>query len=1036
MRTFVALLVMGNPMIGSAVAQIQPAHDAPQPMSPAESAAQMQLPAGFRVELVASEPLIQDPSCLAFDEHGRLFVCELHGYNVEGHLDVVELNKTGLLDTKVRRLRWELLGGKIAEQAAQLQYGVVKMLTDTDGDGVMDKARVWANDLPPCYGVVPALGGIIVVAAPDIVYLADRDGDGAVDVRETLFTGFQVAVLERGINNPRWGLDNWIYVGAGSHAGTIRGPYLDKPVELGNQDFRIRADGSAIEPVSGSVGTYGLALNDVGDRFPCSGGQPAIYALPLPYHYLARNPYVPTPRANHSAANYSRGFRISTPHPWRVRRRQDPAWVKFYGERETNSNYFTGGCGGEIYRARLFPEQYQGNFFYCEPSLNIVHRCVLQRDGPGYKAHRAAGEQQSEFLASRDAWFRPINLRVGPDGALYLVDMYREIVEDYSAIPRFLQQQYGIMNGDDRGRIWRLVPVSSSPRELIDLTKWSTDQLARATGDPHAWWRHTAQRLLIERRDRSAVPSLSAQVRGGATPQARLHALYTLEGLGELRVSDILHALGDSDHGVRMHALRLSDGELQAASELLDNVVDMTDDADPRVRLQLAMTLGESSDSRATRALLTLAEQYGAERWMSAAVLSSAKDSAGTLLVGLLGKHQRSAAVMALLRPLAATLGGRRDGPQMAQVLKAVAGLDEAIQTECLAGLIDGISRGAQPVAAAAEGWAPLKIMLQGESSKVRALATQLGALLQLAESPELRAVFAEATEHALDIKRPVDRRRSAVLLLAHAPYGTMVPPATRLLDARQPPALQQAAIEALGSSDDKRVGAALLGGWSGLTPKMRDAVLTTIFARENRVPALLDAIDNNVVRRADVSAIQREQLTKGRNKQIAARARELFEQPTAGAELQQRMETYQKALAGQRNLERGKQVFVKNCLSCHKLNDEGYEVGPALGSLVSKPDEAILLDLLNPNGHIESEYGSYMVVTNQGRTFTGVLVSESATSVALRQEKGIDETILRKDIDVMQASELSLMPTNLHEQISPQDAADLIGFLRVAFGN
>ena len=162
-------------------------------------------PDGFRLELVASEPLVQDPTCVAFDERGRMFVCELHGYNVEGHLDVTELNKTGQLDKTVRRVRWEFQGGRIAEQAAKLQYGVVKMLSDSDGDGVMDSATVWADDLPPCYGVVPAQGGIIVTCAPDIVYLADHDGDGKPDTRQVLLTGFRTQTIERGINNPRWG---------------------------------------------------------------------------------------------------------------------------------------------------------------------------------------------------------------------------------------------------------------------------------------------------------------------------------------------------------------------------------------------------------------------------------------------------------------------------------------------------------------------------------------------------------------------------------------------------------------------------------------------------------------------------------------------------------------------------------------------------------------------------------------------------------------------------------------------------------------
>jgi len=1038
MRTTLALLLIKAAIGGTALAQIQPASDAPQPMSPAESASKIRLPDGFRIELVASEPLIKDPSCIAFDEYGRMFVCELHGYNIEGHLDVTELNTTGKLDTEVRRLRWELMGGKIAEQARKLQFGVLKLLTDSDGDGRMDRAEVWADDLPPCYGVVAARGGVIVTSAPDIVFFADRDHDGQVDFRETLFTGFHHSVLERGINNPKWGLDNWIYVGAGRHAGTIRGPHLAKQVQLGNQDFRLRADGSAIEPVSGNVGTFGLAMNDIGDRFPCSGGQPAMYALPLPYRRLARNPYVAAPPNNYAAANYAQGFRISQPHPWRVTRAQDPAWVKFYGQRENDSSYFSGGCSGLIYRADRFPAEYRGSFYYCEPSLNLVHRCILTRDGAGYVARRAPGEEQSEFLASTDQWFRPMNLRVGPEGALYIVDMYREIIEDYSAIPRFLQQQYGIIQGADRGRIWRLVATSPElrPRRIVKQdwpARSNTQELASATGDPNPWWRHTAQRLLIERRDRKATHALAAQVRDGKTAAARIHALYSLDGLETLQSTDVKHALGDSDYGVRIHALRLADHWLDQDKSVFDQVLTLTSDSDPRVRLEVAMTLGGTSDPRATAALLRLAQRHGGERWMAAAILSSASRSAGDLLVGLLRNPGLS---VGTLPPLAATIGGQRDRGQIGRALNAAQQTSSVLQVAVLEGLNEGLSRSSQPIAESDDGWRALQDMLRSKSPQVSALATRLAAQLRFGDRPELQAVFAAARLAALDIARPTAQREQAVRLLANARFDTVAATARKLLDARQPLALQQAALAALGGSDDVQVGAILLEDWASLTPKSRTAVLKTIFARENRLPALLAALQHKTVRRGDLNAIQREQLIKNGDPEIADFARKLLESSAAGAEVQRRIDLYQRALAGERNLEQGKQIFAKSCLACHKLGDEGFQVGPPLGSVVRKPDEAILLDLLDPSGHIESEYTTYTVVTNEGRTFTGILTSESATSVTLQQEKGVNEVVLRKDIGVIRASELSLMPANLHEQINPAGVADLIAYLRTEFAS
>src|SRR5213594_625677 len=263
-----------------ALSEIPKPTDAPKPMTPEQSAAAFRLPDGFRMEVVASEPLIASPSAVCWDERGQMFVSELHGYNLAGQLDIEELNKTGKLDTQVRRVQAD---EKFKRAAKAGTYGVVKLLRDTNGDGRMDVADVWATNLPPIYGLVPARGGIIVACAPDIVFLADRDGDGKAETRDVLFTGFPTGELERGINAPQWGADGWIYFGRGWGGGKITGPRLAAPAELPDSDFRIRADGSAIEPISGSTHTFGFAMTESGDRLTVNTTIPAIYVAPLPW---------------------------------------------------------------------------------------------------------------------------------------------------------------------------------------------------------------------------------------------------------------------------------------------------------------------------------------------------------------------------------------------------------------------------------------------------------------------------------------------------------------------------------------------------------------------------------------------------------------------------------------------------------------------------------------------------------------------------------------------------------------------------------
>src|SRR5262249_61590100 len=183
----------------------------------------------------------------------------------------------------------------------------------------------------------------------------------------------------------------------------------------------------------------------------------------------------------------ARVFPTSQPDPWRRKRGEQAEWVKFYGASETNAGLFTSACAPAIYQADLFPEDYRGNHFSCEPAQNLVHRCLLKPKGAGFEAKRA--DEGKEFLSSTESWFRPVNLVVGPEGALYVVDMYREIIEDYSAIPRYLQQQYveGLINGHDKGRIWRILPEKMSPRSKVNFAEKSAAELIAEFGSGNAW---------------------------------------------------------------------------------------------------------------------------------------------------------------------------------------------------------------------------------------------------------------------------------------------------------------------------------------------------------------------------------------------------------------------------------------------------------------------------------------------------------------------------------------------------------------------
>jgi putative membrane-bound dehydrogenase-like protein len=1021
----------------NAADKITRATDAPKPLPPEESRKSFQLPNGFRIELVASEPSLAEPTGMCFDGPGRIFVCELHGYNRDGYYDIIELNKTGVLDKAVRRIP----ATREAEaRAARDTYGTIKLLESTKGDGHFDRATAFADHLPPCYGVIPARDGVIAICAPSIVFLADRDGDGKAEVREELFTGFGVGEIWSRISNPRWGLDNWIYVAAGATSGgTIRGPHLKKEVRLGNTCFRFKPDGSQLEPVSGGTSGFGLALDDWGDRFLVTNQQHALYVAPLPFQSLARNPYAAAVNPVVNICSYGHPARVfprSKPDPWRRRRGEQPEWVKFYGSAETDAGLFTSACAPTIYQADLFPEPYRGNHFSCEPAQNLVHRCLLEPNGAGYTARRA--DEGTEFLTSTDGWFRPVNLTIGPEGALYIVDMYREIIEDYSAIPRYLQQQYveGLRNGCDRGRIWRVVP--DQPRKDIssNLARGDTSALVAELTSPNVWRRLTAQRLLVERGDTKAVPDLKALAVTGKTPPARLHALYVLDGLGALTPDVVEQALADEHFAVRLHALQLAERWLDREPSLLGKAVAMVRDRHPKVRLQLAFSLGESKDVRTLAGLALLAQRDGNDRWTQTAILSSVAMRSGQLIELLLRAREAKGQGDVLLRPLAAVVGARKQGEEISDLLQVLSTIEgparSDTQIQVLTGLVEGLGRGTQGTKVPLRNQKALEALLESPSREVQLLALRAAGSMGLHDAPAVRGAHRNALARALDANRTVAERRDALEILrgaAASEVGTL----QRLVTPREPLELQLAVIQVLSDTGGPGVVPVLLKDLKGQTPRVQAAILDALCSRKDRLPALLDAIEKGVVDASSLPLPRQTQLLEDPGSNIRTRARRLLASRVTSEDRKKVLERYQASLRLKPELKRGKEVFEQQCMKCHQLNGSGFAVGPDLAAIQNRPDESLLIDILDPSSTITVGYKSYQIIATNGKVYTGTLAEETATSVTLRREKGEQDIILRKDIDEMVASARSLMPDGIEKEISLQDMANLLGYLRAS---
>jgi putative membrane-bound dehydrogenase-like protein len=997
LRFGLLLLAALLPLLAAAGDPPPPAAPPKGPLTPTEERATFRLAQGFRVELVAAEPDVIDPVAMTFDEDGRIYVSEMRGYP----------------------------NGGIA--TGTITSGRIKVLEDRDGDGYYETSHVLADGLRFPTGLQPWRGGLIAAVAPNLIYFEDARGEGQARHRRVLYTGFDLANIQQLVNSLQWGLDNWVHACAGSAGGTIRS--AERPevpaVTLHGRGIRFRpGEPGSLEPTSGG-GQYGLAPDEWERWFTASNSEHLRHVV-LPDHYLRRNPALAVPAVTLDIPDHGpacKVYRISPFEPWRVertrRRKSGPDAHRFRSTELVPGGFVTSACSPVVYAADAFPQEYRGNSFVCDPANNLVHRDVLVPAGATFVARRAPGEESREFLASTDTWFRPVHLTLGPDGALYLLDFYREVIETPLSLPDDIKAKLNLQSRG-RGRIWRIVADTPAAREQSRrrpaLSKATTRQLVEHLADGNLWWRLTAQRLLVERQDRAAVASLEQMAERSASAVGRAHALWTLDGLGGLPDEAVERALKDPEPGLREQALRLADGRL-ASARVRAAAVALADDPSPRVCFQLAFTLGQGKGPDLLHALTKLARRDGADRWTQTAILSSAADTAPHLLEALAGDSSFTAHAgsgrLRLLGRLAELVGARADDAALARVLAHLGAGDDAPawQVAVLDGLGEGLQEG---------GRSPSRLWEEPPAS-LRQPVTRA------------RAVFDRAAAAGRDEKRPLAERVAAVALLGRGPFAPLEAAAADLLAPQSPPQLQLAAVRALSAHTKQAVAGLLLAGWPSYGPSIRREVAEAIFARPQRVARLLDAIERKDVSPAQLDPARLEQLRRLPDVAARERARRLLAGLVA-PDRRQVVERYRDALDLPAEAARGRAVFRKNCTVCHRLEGEGYEVGPdLLSALRNKSPEQLLTDILDPSREVDPRYLNYVVTTRQGRTYSGLIAAETATSLTLRRGERAEDTVLRSQVEEVQATTKSLMPEGLETQLGKQDVADLIAYLRRA---
>jgi len=937
------------------------------------------------VEIVAAEPLVQSPCAMAFDEHGRLFVAENRGYPSQ----------------------------------ADPPQGTIAMLEDTDADGRMDKRTVFADGLAFPNGVLPWKGGLFVTCAPHVLYLKDSDGDGRADERRVVLTGFDTkGSTQLRVNAPLLGRDGWIWLASGLSGGRIRNPArADLPALDLKADLRFHPETGEFAQVDGRS-QFGHSFDDFGRRFICMN-RIQVQHVVLESRWLRRNPHlafsetvqncpelVPNPLLR-GGGGAARIFPIS----------QNVTTA------DSHAGTFSAACAVTIWKGGALPESYRGAAFSCDPTGNLVHVDKLEPRGATFAA--VPMFEGREFLASRDDWFRPVFLTSGPDGALYIADMYRKVIEHPDYLPEEIRKRTEFDSGREMGRIWRVRGKSGSntrPRQPALSPRAHLERLVDKSG----WERDSSFRQLVSEVSPALLPLIAelfathghaegaaaylwladilcarAANVGADLPEPLLGIEPPIQHRSVLERM-VWQAFGSARPSVRATALALHRAEVRYPySSTATHPWSLCKDDDAGVRLSFALHADVSGNREAGTALMEIVRRGIDDKWTRAAVLSTGQFDSLSFAMSLVSRSTQPGEDELSFFEQAARIAGGRD--------RAAGRLTEP---EMLAGIHEGKCDPAIPeafVAGYAEG---AGLQFSGPRGALHALLTRAAAV-----APEERNSPGRRTRAILLLARAhPDLSREALLVAAGAKHG----------------AVSTAAIRALLAHEDLSLGAELLrrDRWAGWMPAQQEAIVSAFSSAPRHVPSLLAALESGAVPIAAVGAASRQQLSKSTNPAIRDRAEKLFPSAPAGDRMKA-FETAKAALALKPQPANGRELFKKLCASCHRLDREGFAVGPDLFDIRRQPKESILLHIVAPEHEIAPGFAAYAVEMKDGRTLLGIAASETPESLTLRMPLAVEETILRKDVAKLEASPVSLMPPGLEQAISPQELADLLAYLK-----
>ncbi len=963
--------------------------------SPTEALTELEVLEGYEVHLVAAEPLVSDPVAFAFDARGRLFVVEMRDYS---------------------------------EQATE-RLGRIALLEDRDGDGVMDVRSTFVEGLSWPTAIWPWRDGVLVAEPPHITWYRDTNGDARSDASETWFNGFSRGNVQGLVNSLRWGVDGFIHGATSSSGADVEllaaeaqvGDASGGRVNLGRRDFAIDPRNKTLHPESGG-GQHGLSFNRWGDKFVTSNSDHLQQVIDLD-DWLASHPSsVPMPSSRRSIAvdgPQAEVFRASPIEPWRIVRTRlrvsgvTPGMVEGGGRA---AGYFTGATGTWIVDHEFgFGDAAFDTALVCDVGSNLVHRKRLTDEGLFWSGSRL--DTSTELLRSRDTWFRPVQLGDGPDGAIYVADMAREVIEHPQSLPPMIKQHLDLTSGRELGRIWRLSSPQTPRRPTLNMAELSSEALVDLLGDAIPWRRLMASQLLIERSEAGLEEWLAAAATQGSRPEGRLLALHVASRLEQCDSRLLRSALNDSEPRVVEHAIRLT-RQLGLADSLLESLQLNAGSADARVQLSLAMLAADLPP--ATRQQLLEPMLARVSDPLVRGAVATAAGNEGWRLLSQVDGNMPSAALTPWLNLWLPTWG-------------PAVGADVELAGWLQSQLLPGNAKLAD--------WLTAICQLAG-----RRAATEIMGLLSETEHAELM-LWIEEQLAALD---ELDQSAESDATAAKTHPGSAQPDWAWLgllpteVQARwieelfQPSAAegkQIAGMRALAWAEYPELAPTLLSYFSAMTPSVQREALRQLLARPTSLEALATGLEQEQIRRSQIPPETKQQLLAVGAPPLAARFAKLLD--TVSADRAAVIATYSASLeahpATTENAEAGGLVFARACAQCHRIGGKGNDVGPPLQQLTSKSPQQLLEAILDPNREVDPKYASYTALMDDGRVIAGIIQDESPSQIILAEAGGTQHALPRSQIEQLKSNGVSFMPVGLEEQVSREQMLNLIEFLRSA---